>query len=292
MKISLIIPSLNDPTLARTLKAVSNQTYSPDEIIVVGRDEKKDLASFPQVRFIDTRQPASAARARNLGMQEARGDIFLFTDADCVPEPDWAANHLVRHAKGEQVVGGSVALQCSNYWAQSDNVSLFYKFLPEYPEGSRLHLPTLNLSLRRTVYDAVGGMDESFPGAAGEDTDWTIRMRLAGYRLFFEPKALIQHKPSRTTWTDIAHHWWRLGHNGVRVRWFYAAEYETPHLARSSFWWRILSPLIAVLITARIYANPNLWPYWQSLPVVYATKILYCLGAASALDSGFAFKGS
>jgi len=292
MKISLIIPSLNDPTLAHTLKALSNQTYPPDEIIVVGRDEKNALASFPQVRFIDTLQPASAARARNLGMQEARGDIFLFTDADCVPEPDWATNHLVRHAEGEQVVGGSVALKGSNYWAQSDNVALFHEFLPEHPQSLRFQLPTLNLSLRRTVYDAVGGLDESFPGAAGEDTDWTIRMRLAGYRLFFEPKAVIQHKPSRTTWPDIVHHWRRLGHNGVRVRWLYAAEYKTPHLARRSFWWRTLSPLIAACITAGIYANPNLWPYWKSFPVVYATKILYCLGAATSVDSGFAFKAS
>ena len=286
MRTSVIIPSLNAPTLARALAAVMAQTEPPAEVIVVGRDEAGALAAFPAVRFLDTGAPVCAARARNLGLAAATGDLLLLLDADCLPRPDWLARHRARHAAGEQVVGGAVELAGANYWAQSDNVSMFHEFVPQRPPGPRFLLPTLNLSLRREVFSTVGGMDESFPGAAAEDADWTIRIRRAGYRLWFDPSAVVAHSPARTAWTDVVRHWRNLGHNAVRVRLRYPQEFGTPAGARHAWWWRLLSPLIAARVTAGIYAA--LHAYWRSLPVVYATKIIYCFGAARAIDSGFA----
>jgi GT2 family glycosyltransferase len=288
MNVTIIIPSLNAPTLARVLAAIATQTEPPAEIIVIGRDEAGVLEDFPTVRFIDTGAPVCAARARNLGMAAATGDVFLLLDADCIPRPDWLARHRARQAVGETVVGGAVDLQGSNYWAQSDNVSMFHEFVPQRPPGERFLLPTLNLSVRREVFESVGGMDESFPGAAAEDADWTIRIRRAGYRLWFDPSAVVAHAPARTTWSDVARHWRNLGHNAVRVRLRYAEEFGTPDGARRAGWWRLLSPLIAARITAGVYAKRPLRRYWPSLPVVYATKVLYCFGAARAIDSGFA----
>ncbi len=309
MRASVIIPSLNAPTLSRALQAIAAGTELPDEIIVVGRDEAGALKAFPPssesgptrvpppsgrglgggiVRFIDTGAPVCAARARNLGLAAATGELLLLLDADCIPHPGWLAAHRARHVAGEQVVGGAVALAGSNYWAQSDNVSMFHEFIPQRPAGARVLLPTLNLSLRREVFAAVGGMDESFPGAAAEDADWTIRLRRAGYRLWFDPAAVVAHSPARTTRADVARHWRNLGHNAVRVRLRYPEEFGTPAGARRAAWWRLLSPLIATRITAGVYAKRALWRYWPSLPVVYASKVLYCCGAARAIDSGFA----
>ena len=288
MRTSLIIPSLNALTLAETLRAVAEQSHPPDEIIVVGRDESTALTEFPDVTFIDTEVPVCAAKARNMGMHAASGDLFLFLDADCLPQTNWLITHLQRQTRGEMIVGGSVAIHGSNYWAQSDNVSMFHDFVPQHPPGYRFLLPTLNLSVRRTVFEQVGGMDETFPGAAAEDADWTVRMRLAGFKLFFEPRATVLHAPARTAWADVVRHWRKLGHNAVRVRLRYATEFGTPRFASSAFWWRWMSPLIA----ARITAGPIFWRYLANLPVVYATKIVYCLGAADSVANGFAFQGS
>ncbi len=288
MRASVIIPSLNAPTLGRALVAVAAQTEPPDEVIVVGRDEAGALRGFPDVPFIDTTRPVCAARARNLGLAAAAGELLLLLDADCIPRPDWLARHRARHDAGEVVVGGAVALEGHNYWAQSDNVSMFHDFVPQLPAGPRFLLPTLNLSLRRAVFAAVGGMDESFPGAAAEDADWTVRIRRAGYRLWFDPAAIVAHSPARTTPRDVARHWRNLGHNAVRVRLRYAAEFGTPAGARHAWWWRLLSPAIAAGVTAGVYAKRPLRRYWRSLPVVYASKLIYCFGAARAIDSGFA----
>ena len=103
MGTSVVIPSLNTPTLARALAAVMAQTEPPDEVLVVGRDEAGTLAAFPAVRFIDTGVPVCAARARNLGMAAAAGELLLLLDADCIPSPDWLAAHRARHAAGEQL---------------------------------------------------------------------------------------------------------------------------------------------------------------------------------------------
>lgn len=269
---------------------MSTQTRSPDEIIVVGRDESGVISAFPNVKFIDTEVPVCAAAARNRGIQNATGDIIAFLDSDCIPEPDWLWQHEQRQQAGELVVGGSVNLKGSNYWAQSDNVSMFHEFVPQLPSSYRKLLPTLNLSVHRDVIERVGLLDESFPGAAAEDADWTIRMRRAGFQLYFDPLALVHHSPIRVTWPDIVRHWRDLGYNAVRVRLRYPDELSTPSLAQKSAWWRWLAPVIAAGITAKVYTKPKFGYYWASLPVVFMSKIYYCLGAANAIDSGDAYR--
>lgn len=291
-KISVVIPTLNDATLRTTLEAVVCQTRPADEIVVVGRDKMNLTRDFSQVTFVDTNHPVCAAAARNRGIESSSGDIVAFLDSDCIPDPDWLQRHEHAHAAGAKIVGGGVSLAGVNYWAQADNVAMFHDFVPEHPAGERPLLPTLNLSVRRSVMAAVGDMDESFPGAAAEDSDWTIRMRLAGYALHFEPSALVRHAPARTRWGDVVRHWRSLGYSAIRVRHRYAAEFGTPAIARSAPLLRLLSPLIAARVTAGIYANPIFWGHWHYLPIVYLTKIIYCFGAAASVDSGFAFDNS
>jgi GT2 family glycosyltransferase len=289
--ISVIIPTLNDTTLPRTIEAVLGQERRADEVVVVGRDERGVTRSFSQVRFVDTGRPVCAAAARNTGIRNSSGALIAFTDSDCIAEPTWLAYHERAHAAGADVVGGGISLEGANFFAQGDNVSMFHDFVSDHPPGERFMLPTLNLSVTRQVIERVGYMDESFPGAAGEDTDWTIRMRLAGYPLRFEPAAVVRHVPSRTRWKDVVRHWRSSGYAGVRVRHRYATEYRTPRIARSALQLRLLSPLIAARVTAAIYANPIFLRHWRNLPLVYATKIVYCLGAAAAVEDGFAFLG-
>jgi hypothetical protein len=65
---------------------------------------------------------------------------------------------------------------------------------------------------------------------------------------------------------------------------------NTPQGARNAWWWRGLSWGIAGKITFDIYKNRAFWQHWQALPVVYASKIIYCWSAARSIESGFAFE--
>ena len=291
MKISVIVPTLNDKNLGRTLDAIwQDQTVRPDELVVVGLFDPNLKKRFGTVHFIDTLEPVCAAKARNLGMTHATGEIFLFTDSDCIPAADWVEKHREGQLAGAKVLGGGIVLDDPNYWARSDNVSMFHEFATETSKGERFLLPTLNISVHRSVWEQIGGMDESFPGAAGEDTDWTIRMRQAGYTLNFDPEIPITHAPDRVLWRDVFRHWYNAGYNNIRVRFRHEGEYGMPAFSRKPFQLRLLSPLVAAFITGKLFSDTVFLRYWTTIPVIYATKIVYCWAAAKSIEDGFAFE--
>lgn len=213
--ISVIIPSLNSPLIDQVVQAVLAQTVAPLEVIVVGRDELGKLTTMPSVRFIDTQRPISPAKARNLGAQRAHGDIVCFIDADAIADPNWLASLLMAHQRGADVVGGSVVLPRGTYWFTCDNIAAFADFLSSAPAGPRAYLPSINLSIMRTLFNQLNGFDERFPGAASEDTDLCFRLRKAGHELIFEPKASVTHYSSRRTFAQMWAHLRQYGREFV-----------------------------------------------------------------------------
>lgn len=283
MGVSIIIPSLNSHTVPGVVDALALQTRAGaiQEILVVGLDELGLIYADPRVRFQPTGKPVCAAAARNWGLRLAQSELLIVLDSDCFPAADWLACLLDRYAQGERVVSGSVAFEETNYWTLVDNFSLFHEFMPDQAAGVRRYLPTANLLLDRRVLEAAGELDESFPGAAGEDIDWTMRMRQAGFRLYFEPAARIMHRPARVTPRDVLRHFWRSGQNMSRVRWQYRDEFGTPRAIRSAFWLTALSPAVGLWATIRLFAeNRRFLRFLHTAPAIWLTKAIWCLGAA------------
>jgi GT2 family glycosyltransferase len=249
------------------------------EILVVGSDAPGLVAQAGPVRLI-AMPLAHASDKRNRGMAEARGAIWLFLDDDCLPADDLLARHLARHAADEQVVGGAVSFADRPYLQLADNLSAFHDLLPSTPAGPRPYLCTANLSVRREAAERCGPME---PGRSrAEDLDWTQRLRMLGYRLYFDPTAIIDHRPARTALPAVWRHWVDDAPFTLAVRRRHAALLETPALAsyRWPFLW--LAPLIAAWATSRTYAHPYARKrYWHILPLVYLTKLAWCWGAFS-----------
>ena len=109
--VSVIIPNLNSPLIANTLRAIRAQTFIPSacEVLVVGLDEPGLVQCDDMVQLISSKGPAIPAADRNLGIAKSRGEILCFTDADCVPDPDWLAQ-ILSWFQDERidVVGGGV----------------------------------------------------------------------------------------------------------------------------------------------------------------------------------------
>lgn len=299
--VSIVIPNLNSPVIGRVLEAVRCQAAAAAacpgahgrpvgavEVLVVGLDEPGLVDAGGVVRKLDSDRPLPPAQARNRGLEAAQGEIIVFLDADCVPREGWLERLLAAYADPEvQVVGGSMALTDAGFWTLADNVATFHEYLSTLPAGIREQLPSFCLSCRRGVLEAVGGFDEAYPYPAGEDSDLTLRMRRAGYRLLFEPAAAVEHHPSRTSLGSLLLHARRLGQYSVKVDPRYASWLRVPGLLRRPLGVLLAAPLLAVTVTWNAFRRDcHLRQEWRVAPAMVAAKLAWCTGAAATLRWG------
>lgn len=99
--VSIIIPAYNaEKFIEETIASVTAQTYTNWELIIVedgSTDRTKEIVeqmTDERIRLIVPRQHGSAARARNVGIEEAKGRYIAFLDADDIWKPDKLAKEL------------------------------------------------------------------------------------------------------------------------------------------------------------------------------------------------------
>lgn len=205
--ISIIVPNLDSPLVATTLESIQRQRaeLTDSEVVVVGRDRPGAVPRDGSVVFVETEQEIGPGEARNRGVDTARGDLLLFTDADCRPAGDWI-RRLGAALDEYPVVGGGVRFSLTgNRWAVGDNIASFHELLADRPAAtSSGPVGTLNLGLRRAAWDRVGGFDEGL--VTSEDYDWYLRARAEGLDVRFEPKALVEHADVRGSRADVEGH--------------------------------------------------------------------------------------
>jgi len=279
--VSIIIPSLNSDMIDKTLESLLAQTSFNRilEILVIGLDQPGLILKREPIHFISTQVPVTAPVARNLGIREARGAYLAFIDADCIADSRWLETLLSAQREGHSVVGGSVSLEVENYWQLCYNLTMFHEFLPAAPAGERYNFGTLNLCVTMKVVERVGLFDERL--AREQDTEWTLRMRRHGYRLHFVPEAVVRHLSRANSLSEIIKLWYRSGLISAQIRQDYRDIIATPPFLGRRRMMVMLSPLVGAFVTARIFARaPRLLRYIHTLPVVFLTKIAWCLGAS------------
>ena len=142
---------------------------------------------------------AGAAAARNRGATEARGDILLFLDDDMLCAPDVVEQHARTHAAGADAVIGAFPVDpASPRGFLADLVAGMAHWDRSGVELTPFEIFTGHLSVRRSVFEAVGGFDESFTAYGGygnEDIDFGARL-LPKYDVRFNPDALVRQRRS------------------------------------------------------------------------------------------------
>lgn len=200
IRYSVIIPAFNaGKTLSDTLVALKQQSISPAEyeVIVVddgSTDETAALARRFGANCISQPNRGPAA-ARNYGVRVARGEIILFTDADCVPDRDWI-RQMTLPFRNERMVGVKGAYRTR----QTELAARFAQaeFEDRYDLLKKVAaidmVDTYSAAFRREVFIKIGLFDESFPVANNEDTELSYRLCAASYFLEFNPEALVYHR--------------------------------------------------------------------------------------------------
>lgn len=211
--ISVIIPHLNQPhLLSLCLEALARQDIDPcrREILVVdnGSEISPDsvVAAHPGIRLAHETEPGPGP-ARNRGVALTRAPLIAFTDADCIPDPDWLSRLVARFdAEPETgVIGGEVLVFAADPARPNlaEAFDLVYGFRQARQIERDRFAATANLAVRRRVFEAVGpfgGIDLS------EDMEWGQRAHAKGYRTRHAPEAIVRH-PARRSMVALQRQW-------------------------------------------------------------------------------------
>jgi cellulose synthase/poly-beta-1,6-N-acetylglucosamine synthase-like glycosyltransferase len=202
MDISVIVPAYNAaPTVDACLEGLLRQSVPGNryEVILVddgSSDETREIVGRYDVRLIAQSHQGPAA-ARNRGVVEAKGEIVLFTDADCVATESWIAK-MVKPFDDDEVVGVKGAY-CSR---QGGIVPRFaqYEYEERYERMARQRqidfIDTYAAGYRRRVFLKEGGFDARY--IKDEDQEFSFRLAERGYKMVFNPQAVVYHRHPQT----------------------------------------------------------------------------------------------
>ena len=198
--VSVVIPTYNQaPWIGRTFEALAAQTRMPDQVIVVDDGSTDNTVEIiarlsPTVPFpVDVIRQANGGpgAARNRGIEAARGDVVAFTDSDAAPRATWLENGLDRlEREGDDCAGVEGRVEDDDTVPPTIRTHQIHNL-----HGG--HFLTCNVLYRRKALEQVGGFHTRFR----EDSDLAFSLLEAGYRIVFEPSAIVDHPPREgTTW--------------------------------------------------------------------------------------------
>lgn len=197
--LSIIIPHSGEArAIQNLLESIEKQIVDfPTEILVIcngaGHAVSWTSAKF-EIRWLQSSTGANSAR--QVGVENARGSVYLFLDDDCVLEDknllqwhyQWHREHP--NATG---VGGTYALTDeSDVWAKTYHF-IQQKWLYDHlkPDGTCLHLLGGHLSLKSEIFEEQGFDTKIRFG--GTETEFQIRLALTNRYLYFVPTKFVLH---------------------------------------------------------------------------------------------------
>jgi GT2 family glycosyltransferase len=258
MIISVVIPACERPS---SLAECISRLADAEEIVVSDdsrSDEIRELIArrFPLVKWVRGPRRGPAAN-RNCGARQANGDWIAFIDDDCVPDVDWLKN-MRRAAFDSRIVEGRTICPNRTYHPFEEVV--------ENLAGGLLW--SCNLGIRRDLFLRLGGFDEDFLEAGGEDLEFAWRVKQNGVCVHFAPEAVVYHSARQLSLKKCTHRvfqskWhllYRLKITHLRCATYHEILDLLRVTKRIAFGWKQDSPLLARLFLQWILL-PVLLPY-------------------------------
>ena len=250
-EVSVIIPVYNNWLLtAECLRSIANDVISvPFEVIVVDDGSDDQTAGFVSkiggITLVSVGRNRGFVKAVNHGIAEATGRFVVLLNNDTVVCTGWL-DALAERAENDaeigvvgaklvypdgrlQEAGGIVWRDGSawNYGRGEDPGSPVYNFPRDvdYCSGACL-------LVRREILESLGGLDTRYAPAYYEDVDLAFAARKLGYRVVYEPRAVVQHVEGATSGVDAysgVKRQQEVNREVFRVKWQAELEHHRPN---------------------------------------------------------------
>jgi hypothetical protein len=218
-KVVVVIPNWNgEDFIKESLQSLEKQTLAHDVIVVDNGSSDSSISiiekNFPDIRLLKFKNNAGFAGGVNRGIKSALKEsyeyIALFNN-DAVADKHWL-EHLVSaaalHNESGIITGKFMRMDKKHIDSTGDQYSIWGMPFPsnrnvtdsqEVSKGKHVFSATGGASLyRASVLKGIGLFDEKF-FAYYEDVDISFRAQLAGWKVWYEPKALAYHHVSGTS---------------------------------------------------------------------------------------------
>ncbi len=242
--VSVVVCSHNRAgELKNCLESLANLDYPDKEIIVIDsapvNNETYDLLTdYPQFIYYKEER-IGLDIARNTGLRISKGEFVAFTDDDARVDPSWLKNLAENFSNPATAIVTGITMpyeletEAQVYFELTNGFNR--GFLRREFDSSNLSPVAagnvgagVNMAIRKSVLSEVGLFDEALDGGmptcSGGDQEFFYRVLLNGYRIVYEPKALVWHR-HRENYQNLKNTIYGYG-VGVYAWWTRALFYE------------------------------------------------------------------
>ncbi len=252
-------------------------------IILPDRNEKAILSRRLDIKVIPSGKVGPAEK-RDLGAKNARGEILAFIDDDAFPRKDWLKNALkfFKNPKIAAVGGPAVTPEGEPFWKKiSGNVYSSFvmsgQYRKRYISIGKVHedydIPSVNLIVRKSVFDKIGGFDSTF--YPGEDTKFCLEIKRLDYKILYSPDVLVYHHRR-----DLFPYHFRQIANYAMHRGFFAKKYPETSFKLSYFIPSAFFLFAAAGFILSLFSLPVAAVYWAVMGFYFLLSIIFALKPA------------
>ncbi|MDP8955769.1 MAG: glycosyltransferase [Actinomycetota bacterium] len=211
--VSVVLPVRNgERTIGDCLTSILRADYPADrrEIVVVDNastDRTAEIIRRYPVRYVNEARVGRSA-ARNRGIQESRGEIIAFIDADCVASTRWL-RELTAGFKENGVLGVAGEILAFPPTTLAERYYAIQRARPQASSvgKSRPYAVTANVAFRKETFERIGVFDHRF--RSGQDVDFGWRFFDAGLKLAYRDRAVVFHRHRPSGWSLFKQYFYR-----------------------------------------------------------------------------------